>query len=87
MLGNDTAGCVGTNAAGGCVHLCGQRTAGAPAITHLAGVDGNGAACPAGSKPLVGAPGTAGGRYDFDPRGGGVTLCVTTTGAATAGRR
>jgi hypothetical protein len=45
MLGNDTAGCVGTNAAGGCVHLCGQRTAGAPAITHLAGVDGNGAAC------------------------------------------
>jgi hypothetical protein len=60
---------------------------GAPAIAHLAGADGTGAACPAGSKPLMGAPGTAGGRYDFDPRGGGATLCVTATGAATAGRR
>ena len=78
MLGSATTGCVGTNVAGGCIHLCGQREPGAPAITHLGGIKANGrnVSCPAGSKPLKGV--AASGAYKFDARGGGITLCVTT---------
>ena len=59
MLGNGTRGCdgLGTNGAGGCVHLCVQRKAGAPAITRLAGMRGSGAGCPAGSQPVMAAGG------------------------------
>ena len=81
MVGNSSTGCVGTNADGGCIHLCGQRITGAPPITRLAGVErASGASCPTGSKPLTGAPGTGppGAPYVFDFRGSGITLCVTT---------
>ena len=79
LLGNSSTDCLGTNADGGCVHLCGQRTEGAPPLTRLAGVErASGASCPVGSEALMG-PGS-GGQYTFDPRGGGITLCATTAG-------
>ena len=78
----------------GATYLCFQRvtfatgtTAAAvaattgPAITGLAGVAGNGSrgVCPIGSVAVRGTKGAGGGAFEFDPKGGGLRLCVSST--------